>query len=139
MKRRFSIAAYGILLAAFASMLMGMSGVGTGSAGTQSNVLLPFNAKVTDTENNTVELSSVVIDGKTSFQAGMGKGKVTIPFDRISRIDIKGKSACVTMSDNRTLCDLKIKEVSKVCGNTSFGIYQIPLSDVVSIQFPKAR
>lgn len=130
-----------ILIAVLTSfLLMGMSGgVGGGQAGSQNNSLLPFDAKLMDTENNTVQVSSISIDGKTSFQAYMGKGKVTIPFEQISRIEIKGKNACVTLKDSQRLCDLRIKELSKVVGNTRFGLYQISLNDVSWIELSKAR
>lgn len=139
MKRTVRFLGY-ILLAVFSSsMLMGMSGVGTGSSGGQNGSLLTFDAKLLDTENNTVQLTSVTIDGRTSFQAYMGKGKITIPFDQISRLEMKGKNACLTLKNSQRLCDLKVKELSKVLGNTQFGLYQISLSDVVWIEFSKAR
>jgi hypothetical protein len=120
-------------------VFMGMSGMGTGPSGAQNNAFLSFDAKLIDTGNNAIQLSSVAIDGKTSFQALMGKGKVTIPFEEISRIQIKGKNACVTLKDSKQVCNLVIRESSKVSGNTSFGHYQIPLNEVVSIDFIKAR
>ncbi len=139
MKRTVRFLGY-ILLAVFSSsMLMGMSGVGTGSSGGQNSSLLTFDAKLLDTENTTVQLTSVTIDGRTSFQAYMGKGKITIPFDQISRLEMKGKNACLTLKNSQRLCNLKVKELSKVLGNTQFGLYQISLSDVVWIEFSKAR
>jgi len=118
---------------------MGMSGMGTGPSGAQNSGFISFDAKLVDTGGNAVQLSSVVIDGKTSFQALMGKGKVTIPFEEISRIQIKGKNACVTLKNSKQVCNLVVKDYSKVSGNTSFGFYQIPLNEVVSIEFVKAR
>lgn len=139
MKRRVSVLAYVSLAALFSFMFMGMSGMGTGSTGAQNNVFISFEAKITDTGNNVVQISGLVIDGKTTFQAAMGKGKVTIPFEQISRIQIKGKNACVTLKNSKQVCNLVTKDSSKVSGNTSFGLYQIPLSEVVSIEFSKAR
>lgn len=140
MKRTVGYLGY-ILLAVFtSSLLMGMSGMGgTGSTEGQNSSLLKFDAKLLDTENNTVEITSVTIDGRTSFQAYMGKGKITIPFDQISRLEIKGKNACLTLKNSQRLCDLKVKELSKVIGNTRFGLYQISLSDIIWIEFSKAR
>lgn len=139
MKQRMSVLAYTLSAILLSCVLMGMSGVGTGSAGAPNNAFLSFDAKVMDTGSNSVQLSSVAVDGKTSFQASMGKGKVTIPFEEISRIQIKGKTACVTLKNSNQVCNLVIKESSKVSGRTSFGLYQIPLNEVVSIEFSKAR
>lgn len=140
MKRTFSFLAYALVLLLSSSMLMGMSGgMGPGPTGNQAPAGIAYDAKLLDTENNSVQLGSVTIDGKTALQAYMGKGKVTIPFDQISRIDIKGKTACVTLKNSQKMCNLTIKEMSRVYGNTSFGVYQISLSDVVWMELTKAK
>ena len=122
-----------IIVVVCALAIMGMSGLGPVSP--QNGPASSFNARVMDTANNAVEISSVVIDGKVLFQASLGKGKVRIPFENISRITIKDKNACVTLKSSRELCDLKISEISKIYGNTSFGTYQISLKDVAWIEF----
>ena len=117
--------------------LMGMSGMG--SIGGQTGTASPFDAKVVDTTNNEVVISSITIDGKTSFNAYMGKGKVQIPFENISRIDIKEESACITLKPTGDMCTLRINGISRIYGKTTFGSYQISLKDVISIEFTKAR
>jgi hypothetical protein len=140
MKRSFSFLAFALVILLSSSMLLGMSGgMGPGPAGNQAPAGPAFDAKLLDTENNTVQLSSVTIDGKASLQAYMGKGKITIPFDQISRIDIKGKTACVTLKNSQKMCSLTIKDISRVYGNTSFGVYQISLADVVWMELTKAK
>lgn len=139
MKRWMSILACSLLTVFFSSMLMGLSGVGVGGTGAQGSAQLSFDATLMDTENNTVKLNSVTIEGRTTFQASMGKGRITIPFDEISRIQIKGKNACVTLKNSRQVCNLTIKESSRITGTTSFGLYQISVSDIVWIEISKAR
>jgi hypothetical protein len=139
MKQRMGVLAYCLLAVIFSCMIMGMSGGGTGSMGAQSNAFISFDAKLTDIDSNSVQLSSAIIDGKTAFQASMGKGRVTIPFEQISRIEVKGKNACVILKDSKKVCNLVIRESSKLSGNTSFGFYQIPLNDVVWIEITRAR
>ena len=117
--------------------LMGMSG--TGPLASQSGVASPFDATITDTTQSEVKILSITIDGKTSFNAYMGKGKVQIPFENISRIDITEESACITLKNADDMCDLKINGISRIYGKTSFGTYQISLKDVLSIEFTKAR
>ena len=116
---------------------MGMSGMGsvTGPAVTES----PFDAKIMDTTKNEVVVLSVTIDGKTTFNAFMGKGKVHIPFENISRIDLKDEIACISMKNSGELCNLRINGISKIYGKTSFGTYQISLKDVLWIEIMKAR
>ncbi len=140
MKKTAQYLGYVLLTVFSLSLLMGMSGINSsGSSAAQNNSHLTFDAKLMDTENNTVQLTSVTIDGRTTFQGYMGKGKVTIPFDQISRLEMKGKNACITMKNSERLCDLRVKELSKVLGSTRFGHYQISLNDVVWIEFSKAR
>ncbi|HNY66911.1 MAG TPA: hypothetical protein PKM41_15885 [Deltaproteobacteria bacterium] len=140
MKRRFSFAACALVVLLASSMLMGMSGgMGTAPSGNQAVPGIAYDAKLMDVDNNVVQLSSVTIDAKTAFQANMGKGKVIIPFDQISRIEIKGKTACVTLKNSQRMCNLTIKELSRVYGSTSFGAYQISLADVAWIELTKAK
>ena len=117
--------------------LMGMSGMGSisGQTGTAS----PFDAKIVDTTKSEVEVSSITIDGKTSFNAYMGKGKVQIPFENISRIEIKEESACITLKNTGDMCTLRLNGISRIYGKTSYGTYQISLKAVVLIEFTKAR
>ncbi|HNR52133.1 MAG TPA: hypothetical protein PLE36_07770 [Deltaproteobacteria bacterium] len=136
MMRKHSIASV-IMIIVFSLVLMGMSGLGT--VAPQNGAVSSFHAKVMDTTNNTVEITSVTIDGKTLFQASLGKGKARIPFENISRITIKDKTACVAMKNSQELCSLKINEISKVYGNTSFGTYQIALKDVVWIEISRSQ
>jgi len=117
--------------------LMGMSGMG--SIAGQTGAASPFDAKVVDTTKNQVEISSITIDGKTSFNAYMGKGKVQIPFENISRIDITEENASIILKNTGGTCTLRINGISRIYGKTSFGTYQISLKDVVSIEFTKAR
>jgi hypothetical protein len=136
MNTRLSIFLAGVVLI-LAVFLMGMSGMG--SIAGQTGALSPFNAKIMDTTMSEMEILSVTIDGKTSFNAYMGKGKVQIPFENISRIDIKEDIACITMKNTGNMCNLRINGISRVFGKTSFGTYQISLKDILWIEFTKAR
>ncbi len=136
MKNKGAILGCFIAAALSSLFLMGMGGMSQGSA---TNNQLSFDAKLTDTENNSVQLTSVVIDGKTSFQGFMGKGKIVVPFDQIIRIEIKGKTACITMRNSHRLCNIRIKDMSRLEGNASYGTYQIPLSDVIGIDLSRAK
>lgn len=120
-----------------ALILMGMSGMG-GSA-SQPATTSSFSAKITDITNSVVEISSVTIDGKTTFGGYLGKGRVQIPFERITHIEINKGNACVTFLDGPQICNLKANEISRLYGNTTYGTYQIALKDVKWLDFSKAK
>lgn len=140
MKRTFSYLSCVLVVLLSSWMLLGMSGgMGQGPSGGQAAAGPAYDAKLVDAGNNTVQLSSVTIDGRAALQAFMGKGKVTIPFEQITRIEVKDKNACVTLKNSQRMCGLTIKETSRVYGNTSFGAYQIALADVVQVELNKAK
>jgi hypothetical protein len=124
-----------ILCALF--FLLGMSGFG-GSAN-QPSTTSAFNAKVLDVASNEVEITSVTIDGKTTFGGYLGKGKVQIPFENITHIEISKGNVCVTLMNGGQICNLKTNEISRLYGNTSFGTYQIALKDIKGLDFIKAK
>jgi hypothetical protein len=122
-------------------MVLGIFLMGMGSAGSpgQGPIESPFNAKIKDTSNNEVTITSASFDGKTTFNVYMGKGRVEIPFDTISRIEIKEGSACASLKGTGTMCNLKTIGISKIYGKLPYGIYQIALKDVVWIEITKAK
>lgn len=124
------------LLMVLSVFLMGMGNAGSPG---QSTVSTPFNAKIKDTSNNEVTITSVTFDGKTSFNVYMGKGRIEIPFDTISRIEMKEGSACATIKDTGIMCNLKTNGISKIYGKLPYGAYQIALKDVLWIELTKAK
>lgn len=94
-----------------------------------------FQAKIMDTQRNEVSLTSVTIDGKTTLNVSLGKGRVQIPLENISRIENKDGEICVSIKGSPVKCGLKPSASSKIYGKTSFGIYQIALKDVVWAEF----
>jgi hypothetical protein len=92
-----------------------------------------------DVASNEVEITSVTIDGKTTFGGYLGKGKVQIPFENITHIEISKGNVCVTLMNGGQICNLKMNEISRLYGNTSFGTYQIALKDIKGLDFVKAK
>jgi hypothetical protein len=125
-----------ISIAAFGLLLMGMSG---GISPSQGALASPFDAKIKDTMNNEVSITSVNIDGKTMFSASLGKGRVQIPFENIERIDVKEDNICLKLIGAGTMCNLKISGISKVYGKTPYGSYQIAFKDIAWIELSKAK
>lgn len=124
------------ILAALVFPLMGMGGAGSPGQSAPESM---FNAKIRDTSNNQVDVTSVTFDGKTTFNVFMGKGRVQIPFENISRIEMKEGSVCVSLKGAGTMCDLKTNGMSKVYGRMPYGLYQIAMKDVVWIELAKAK
>ncbi|MDT8274349.1 MAG: hypothetical protein RRA35_14245 [Desulfomonilia bacterium] len=120
------------MILVLSGLLMGMSGLGSPP---QAALDSPFSATIRDTSNNEVSLTAVSIDGKGSFHGFLGKGRVQIPLENISRIEIKDGEACVTLAVTDDLCTLRLGGTSKVYGKTPYGSYQIPIKDIVLIEF----
>ncbi len=128
----------------YRALLLGILGfflMGMGSAGSpgQNPVNSPFNAKVRDISNNEVNITSVTFDGKTTFNVNMGKGRLEIPLENISRIEMKDGSACATMEGSPPLCNLRTNSISKIYGKLPYGMYQISIKDVLWIELTKAK
>jgi hypothetical protein len=122
-------------------MVLGVFLMGMGSAGSpgQGATESPFNAKIKDTSGNEVTITSATFDGKTTFNVYMGKGRVEIPFDTISRIEMKDGSACASIKGTGTMCNLKTSGISKIYGRLPYGIFQITFKDVMWIELTKAK
>jgi len=118
--------------------ICGMSG-GIGGPGGQNTVTSIFSAKITDNENTDVNVKSATIDGKTYFSAYLGKGKVQIPFDNITQIDVSKGNACISLANGKQICNLKTNEISRLYGVTSYGNFQISLRDVKRIIITKTK
>jgi hypothetical protein len=116
--------------------LMGMTG---GISQGQSTVTSPFDAKIKDTMNNEMSISSITFDGKTVFSAALGKGRVQIPFENIERIEVKDDTVCLKLIGAGTMCNLKLSSVSKIYGKTSYGTYQIAFKDVSWVELIKTK
>jgi hypothetical protein len=125
-----------VLLVALTLLLMGMGGAGSPG---QEPADSRFNAKIRDTSNNEVRVTSVTFDGKTSFNVLRGKGRIQIPLENISRIELKEGSVCLTLKGSGTMCDLKTNSMSKVYGKVPYGWYQIAMKDVSWIELTKAE
>jgi len=126
-----------ILVLMLSISLLGMSGLG--GSPNQAQVSSVFKAKVIDITNNEVELMNVTIEGKTSYGGFLGKGRLQIPFEKISSIDITKGNTCINFEDGGQVCNIKANDFSRLYGNTSFGSYQISLKDIKKIDFIKAK
>ncbi len=126
-----------LVMAFIIPVLMGMSGLGGNQAKTVEMGV--YDAKILDTSNTTVKISWVNMDGKLMFKGFLGKGRIQIPFNNISYIDISKDEACIHLKDNKKLCGLKVNALSRIYGKTDYGNYQIALKDIKRIELIKTR
>lgn len=114
--------------------LMGMGGAGSPG---QPDADSQFNATVRDTSGNEVKITSVSLDGRTTFNVLMGRGRVQIPFENISRIEMKQGSVCVNLKGAGTMCDLRTTGTGRIIGRMPYGLYQISMKDVAWIELTR--
>ena len=125
-----------IFVVAAALLFCGMSGMGGGA---QSPEASPYSAKLTDTAGKTFEISSVTIDGKTTFNGYLGKGRLTIPLENIAAITIDRDTAEISLKQDSQKVSLKINGISRLYGNTAYGNYQIALKDIGRLEISRAN
>jgi len=120
--------------------LMGMGGLG-GPAPVEK-IPVPeknFNARTVDREGVQTSLSQVSFEGKVFLMGKRGDATVTIPFEKISNLDITGQQgnevlSVVSLRDKGKI-EIKVDKSSKFYGKADFGTFQIECKDLKSISF----
>jgi len=120
--------------------LMGMGGLG-GQAPVEK-VPVPeknFNARIVDREGVQTSLSQVSFEGKVFLVGKRGDATVTIPFEKISSLDITGQQGNEVLSvvslRGKEKIEIKVDKISKFYGKADFGTFQIESKDLKSISF----
>ena len=120
--------------------LMGMGGLG-GPAPVEK-IPVPeknFNARVLDHQGVQTSLSQVSFEGKVFLVGKRGDATVTIPFEKISQVEIKGQEGnevlVVVTLRNQEKIEVKVDKSSKFYGKADFGTFQIESKDLKSISF----
>lgn len=130
--------ALGTLLAA--GWLMGLGG---GPEQTAETIPIPsrsFQVQVTDSEGNSLRGSRFTWEGRVSLRAQYGNATITIPFEKLSVLEI-GESvapervnARAVLKSGETL-ELTMDATSKCYAETEFGNYEIFVSDLSRVEF----
>jgi len=120
--------------------LMGMGGLG-GTAPVEK-IPVPeknFNARTVDREGVQTSLSQVSFEGKVFLVGKRGEATVTIPFEKISHLDISGQQGNEVLSvvslRNQEKIEVRVDKSSKFYGKADFGTFQIECKDLKSISF----
>jgi len=98
-----------------------------------------FNARVLDHQGVQTSLSQVSFEGKVFLVGKRGDATVTIPFEKISQVEIKGQEGnevlVVVTLQKQERVEVKVEKSSKFYGKADFGTFQIESKDLKSISF----
>jgi hypothetical protein len=143
MKRRAMHRVQPWLLLAAALWLMGLGG---GGQQEESAIPIParnFTVQVTDQQQRTVQATRFTWEGKTHFRAAFGNASITLPFEKLTGIQIRRDTtglgpnqigATATLIGGETI-EIGLDTTSKCYGETAFGTYEIFVKDLASVQF----
>ncbi len=116
-----------------------------GDAGQTRSIPLPeknYSVVITDVQNIQTSADRVSWEGKVYLQGRRGEALTTIPFEKISQIEMIPQTTAppgsiatkVTLRSGESV-QLHVKGTSKAYGETSFGKFEIYLQDVRKILF----
>lgn len=120
--------------------LMGMGELGgSAPAGKVPSPEKNFPVRVTDREGIQTSLSQFSQEGKVFLMGKRGSAAVTIPFEKISQIQLQSAEgndvwAKVSLRGAESL-NLKLDKRAKFFGKADFGTFQIEIKDLKSIDF----
>jgi hypothetical protein len=98
-----------------------------------------FGVRVTDREGTQTSLSQFSQEGKIFITGKRGEAIVTVPFDKISQIQLhdgEGNEiqAKLTLRNQESL-DIKVDRKAKFYGRADFGTFQIEAKDLKTVMF----
>jgi hypothetical protein len=98
-----------------------------------------FAVRVTDREGIQTSLNQFSQEGKVSLAGKRGSATVSIPFEKISQVQIQGVEGNdvqvkVSLRTQESL-DIKIEKKAKFYGKADFGSFQIELKDLKAVNF----
>ncbi len=119
--------------------LLGMGGLGGGrDTGTPAR---DFRATLVDLDGNRIEVSRVTVGGDTNLEGELGRGRLRVPFDNISRIHFQPAGsdrdrvrAEVALHEGEPVT-LALRSSTTFYGQTPSGAYQIRARDLRSVEF----
>ena len=127
-----------ILVSILATMGMGEMG-GAVPADKTPTPEKNFAVRVADREDVQTSLSQFSQDGKVFLAGKRGSATVSIPFEKISRVEMGGAEGNdlrvkVSLRNGESL-DLRIEKKARFFGKADFGSFQIEGKDLKTIQF----
>ena len=134
------------LLAVLVFFLLGLSGGGSSGDG-GSNLPIPaqnYSARLTDNQGVATDAKRLTWEGKIFLKGQMGKGTITIPFDKISTVKVlplaetapNSIQANITLDSGKSVV-LEVERATKLYAETDFGNYEIFLKDLQTMEFSR--
>jgi len=131
-------AARAIGIGLLGSSLLGMGGLGGGGEAPPAR---DYRATFSDVDGNKVDVNRVTTGADTSLEGDLGRGRLRIPFDNISRIRFQA----VDNERDRVRAEVQLREgepaTLSVRSSTTFygriaaGAFQIRARDLQAIEF----
>jgi hypothetical protein len=127
---RFILLTILVLLSPVAALAMGdLSGDGPTTRVPEPSI--DFTVVVTDTEMNPFEVTKATFDGHVYLTGTVGKAKVSVPFEKIQRVDFVPAegidvTALITFTDGKQQA-LLVKGTLPAYGQTAYGNVAIEL------------
>jgi hypothetical protein len=132
------LAACLLALVAASPALMGMGAFGGQQDGLPAR---DFSATFTDADGSRMAVTRVTSGGGASLEGELGRGRLRIPFDNITRItfqptenDRERVRAQVTLREGEPVT-LTLRSSTTFSGRTQGGAYQIRARDLRSVEF----
>jgi hypothetical protein len=132
------VAALGLSVLGFGLMGMGAMGGGGRDAGLPAR---DFRATFTDLDGTRIEATRVSAGSETSVEGEIGRGRLRIPFDNITRLQLEPDSQArdrvrvrVTLREGEPVT-LSLRTSTTFYGQTPSGAYQIRARDLRSVDF----
>lgn len=113
-------------------------GMGIGGGNVKHNIPVPdknFSATIVDSQGVTTKVTQISFDGKTYLAGQRGNTNVTIPFDKISSVQVgklaeeKKLSAFITLKVGGTL-NISVDGNLPCYGSADFGNVQVEFKDI---------
>lgn len=116
--------------------------MGMGTGGMQTHKIpVPaknFSAIITDSQGVTTKVTQISFDGKVYLTGSRGNATVTVPFEKISSVQVgklaedKKVAAFVTLKEGGTL-NIMVDEKLPCYGSADFGNVQIEFKDIKKV------
>lgn len=122
-------------------LVLGILGMGALGGGRDAGTPLPdYRAQLVDADGGRVDVTHLSVGGDTTLDGELGRGRLRVPFDRITRIDLAPATddrdrmrATVALRDGEPVA-LLVRSSTTFYGQLPSGAYQIRARDLRSVE-----
>lgn len=116
------------------------TGLGGGPLEEAPKPKISFTVTIIDDQGISTKLKDITLDGRVYFTGNRGRGIVTIPFEKVKKVNFIGESrngkkdAQVTLREGESI-GITFDDEAILYGVTQFGTYRILIKNVKEILF----